>query len=198
MRKPTMRPALKTAPGALPRRRAGLLLAFLSTSFAGMAAAEPSNISPAGFDITIRKQLRTPLAQAWPAIGRIGQWWSSSHSWSGSASNMTLDLNAGGCFCERWGDGNAVEHGRVVAVRRSEKEALVRLQASLGPFQEMPVAGVLSFIVSAAENGSTLTVTYRLRGAADAGLDKAASGVDQVIAQQADRLARLIDTGKAE
>lgn len=176
----------------------GLALAVLAPG----AAAETANVSPAGFDITIRRELRTPMEKAWPSIGRIGQWWSSAHTWSGNAANMTMELAAGSCFCERWSDGQgggeSVEHGRVVAVRRSDKEALVRLQASLGPFQERPGAGILSFVVAAAENGSTLTVTYRFRGGADAGLDKVAAGVDKVIEQQADRLAKFIDSGKAE
>lgn len=180
----------------------GITFAIALAAPAPRAAAETANVTPAGFDITIRRALKTPPAQAWPAIGRIGQWWSSAHTWSGNAANMTMELNAGGCFCERWSDAQggpqSVEHGRVVAVRRSDTEALVRLQASLGPFQERPGAGVLSFVVAAAEGGSTLTVSYRFRGGADAGLDKVAGGVEKVIEQQADRLAKFIDGGKPE
>src|SRR6476660_9671714 len=42
----------------------------------------------------------TPLA-TWLALTKPGEWWSSKHSWSGVAKNMSLIPQGGGCFCER-------------------------------------------------------------------------------------------------
>ena len=37
---------------------------------------------------------------AWEAMLRPADWWNGEHTYSGDATNMSIDLEAGGCFCE--------------------------------------------------------------------------------------------------
>jgi uncharacterized protein YndB with AHSA1/START domain len=133
-------------------------------------------------------------ADVYRTIGQIDRWWSSKHTFSGSAANLSLDARAGGCFCEKWPDGSA-EHGRVI---QTQRDHLVRLSSTLGPFLDMAVSGVLSFALAPAAKGTTLTVTYRVSGDPSHNLKALAAVVDQVIGEQATRLGHFADSGKPE
>lgn len=105
-----------------------------------------------------------------------------------------LDLQAGGCFCERWGEAS-VEHGRVVFALPGE---LLRLRAALGPLQDMGLVGVLTFTMKPSGGGTALVGAYRISGDSLHGLDKLAPVVDGVIAEQVTRLKRFVETGRPE
>ena len=60
--------------------------------------------------------MKAPPPHLYAALGEIDRWWNGSHSYSGQAANLSLARQAGGCFCERWGN-NSVEHARVVYAR---------------------------------------------------------------------------------
>ena len=131
----------------------------------------------------------------WRAITPLPQWWNDQHTWSGKAANMVLELHAGGCWCERWGDGHSVMHGQVVWVQPGR---LVRLNAALGPLQELGAGGVLTLVTSTQEDKTFVRLTYRVAGAPDAGLDKLAPAVDQVLADQFQRLLKAATAGRAQ
>ncbi|HEY6513055.1 MAG TPA: hypothetical protein VI032_13805, partial [Burkholderiaceae bacterium] len=131
----------------------------------------------------------------WQALLQLPRWWSGAHTYSGDAANLSLDAQAGGCWCERWGDGNSAQHGQVMLVQPGRT---LRVSASLGPLQELAVNGVLTFTIAMQETKTILRVTYRVSGAPDAGLDKLAPAVDQVIGHQFKRLKSLAETGKPE
>ncbi len=105
---------------------ARLLLPLAAVLLAGPAHAEIKRA--AADDLAVEHHLSTPVAapDLFRAIGQIGKWWSSTHTWSGSAANLSLKLEAGGCFCERWADGSA-EHGHVI---QTQRDRLVRLNAT--------------------------------------------------------------------
>ena len=157
------------------------------------AHADTSNVSATGFVSTFREEVKATPDEAWKAIVQLPRWWSDAHTYSGKASNMSLDAVAGGCWCERWGDGNSVQHGQVVLVQPGR---VIRFNASLGPLQELAVNGVLTIVTSAQDGKTLLRMTYRVAGNADAGLDKLAPVVDQVIGAQYRRLKELAETGK--
>ena len=170
--------------------RALLALAALACP---AAQAELTAQSPAGFTIVHRAEVQAPPERVFGAIGEIGRWWNGAHTYSGNAANLRLDMDAGGCFCERW-DGGSVEHLRVVSVGRGK---LVRMLGGLGPLQMLPVNGVLTIEVSPAAEGRTaLAWTYRVSGPADAGLQEWAAPVDRVIGEQASRLAAYVQATK--
>jgi uncharacterized protein YndB with AHSA1/START domain len=166
-----------------------LLALAMATAGTG-AAAELSGTTPQGFTVTHVVDVKATPARVFEAFGQVGRWWSDAHTHSGRASNLTLDPTAGGCFCERW-DGASVEHARVVNVGRN---AHVRLEGALGPLQELPVRGVLTMSVKAgADERSTVRFVYRVGGPPEAGLDRWAAPVDQVLGEQLVRLARHLE-----
>jgi len=162
------------------------LAAAIAASFP--CAAKTSEVSPSGFVASFREEVDAPPAEAWTAIVQISRWWDGEHSYSGDPANFSLDPVAGGCWCERW-DGNSVEHMRVVQVLRNNT---LRLAGGLGPLQARAVNGVLTFALAPNGGKTTLSVTYRVRGSPDAGLDKVADAVDGVLGAQVKRLAALL------
>ena len=168
-------------------------------AFASPARADLSGVSPSGFAINYREEVKAAPDDAWKAIVQLPRWWNSLHSWSGQAANMSLDAQAGGCWCERWGQGHSAQHGQVVLVQPGR---VIRLSAALGPLQELAVNGVLTIAAGAgsgAEAGKNfLRISYRVSGDASAGLDRLAPAVDKVIAEQFRRLKNLVETGTPE
>lgn len=169
------------------------ITAGLLAAAAAPVRAETSEISPSGFTITYAVVVDADPQKVWQAFTQLPAWWNSAHTWSGQAANLSLDSTAGGCWCERWGNGASAVHGRVLLAIPG---SVLRLQAWLGPLQEMPVAGVLSFGTARRDDATRLRVTYRVAGAPDAGLDKLAPAVDKVIGEQVKRLKAFIETGK--
>ena len=107
------------------------------------------------------------LAEAAPAkvyadLLRPSAWWIPAHTWSGSARNLKLEGKAGGCFCEKLADGGSVQHGRVIFARPGQ---LLRLDAALGPLQDMAVVGVLTFSLAPDAGGTRITMSYKVSGA---------------------------------
>lgn len=96
----------------------------------------------------------------WLALISPARWWSSEHTWSADATNLRLTPQAGGCFCEtipetETPDGGftlqgSVEHMRVI---QAYPETALRMQGALGPLQSEPVTGILTIVISEAEEG---------------------------------------------
>lgn len=155
------------------------------------AAAAVSAASPSGFLVTIEAPAKAPARNVFAAIQQVGRWWDPQHTYSGNAGALSLEMRAGGCFCERW-DTNSVEHARVLWVARDKT---LRLEGSLGPLQELAVNGILQFSLEARGDDTALRLTYRVRGPAEAALDKQAAAVERVLAEQVRRLVRFVETG---
>lgn len=168
---------------------AGLVTIVLTTA---PAHAEVKSTAADHIQLLFTERVAAPPAAVYAAIGQIERWWSGEHSYSGDAANLSLSMQPGGCFCERWA-GGAVEHGRVVMLLRDQA---VRLEAALGPVQALGVSATLTFLVKAEDGGTTLTVGYRVNGSSASGLDKLAPAVDGVLGTQVQRLKRLVETGK--
>ena len=168
------------------RHLSGLALTFFAVAGAQADVLEARDNS---FSIETKLTVEGKANVVYQQLGRPGDWWDPEHTWSGSAKNLTLDLQAGGCFCEKLAKGGSIQHGRVIYVQPS---VMVRLDTPLGPLQEMPVTGVLTFAFAPGEKtGQALvTMTYRVSGAFTMESAKLASIVDQVMSNQ---LARLRD-----
>lgn len=162
---------------------------------AAAARAEVSEASASGFTINHAMVVDADPQAVYQAFTQLPRWWNSAHTWSGQASNLSLDAQAGGCWCERWGDGASAVHGRVLLALPG---SVLRFQAGLGPLQEIPNAGVLSFGTARRDGATRLRVTYRVAGAPEAGFDKLAPAVDAVIGEQVKRLKAFIETGKPD
>lgn len=149
-------------------------------------SSEHSFISSHSFHVnTDIKQSFTDLTE------NIGQWWHSDHTYSGDASNMTLEAKAGGCFCERWGN-NEVQHLRVVMSRPPQQ---LRLVGGLGPLQQEAVNGVMDWQLSSTDDGKTkINMTYKVSGARPGSLAEWAAPVDQVLALQFEQLKKHLSS----
>ncbi len=159
---------------------------ILALSATTAAIAEVRQSSADGAIIEHRFQIAATTKDAWAALIHPERWWPADHTWSGDPSYMQLSDQAGGCFCERWGE-NSAEHGRVIMALPGQ---LLRIRGSLGPFQEMAVTGVLTVRLAGKDGGTEATVTYRLSGDASHQLAAMMPVVDKVIGQQFGSFAR--------
>lgn len=168
--------------------------AALTATLSVPAAAATSEVSPAGFIVSLRYEVNATPHRLWESLGEPAKWWNSSHTWSGNAANLSLSRQASGCFCERWG-ANSVEHGRVVY---AAEDSVLRLLGALGPLQALAVDAVLTFAIAQKDGKTVLQVSYRVSGNASAALQDLAGPVDGVIAEQARRLVAYAESGKPD
>jgi uncharacterized protein YndB with AHSA1/START domain len=169
---------------ASTQRRRSLAVAFLA-GWPLAGSAEIKLAAPDAFLIEQRYAIAAPAAKVWDTLLHPEAWWPSDHTWSGDRRNLRLSGEAGACFCERWA-GGSVEHGRVVmAIPKS----LLRLDATLGPLQEMALSGVITIALAEKDGKTEMVVTHRASGDASHKLDAIAPIVDQVNAQQFGALA---------
>ena len=155
---------------------------------ASPAAAEVRDGTPNSFALEYRAELKAPPTRVYQTVGEVARWWNPEHSYSGKAQNLSLDLKAGGCFCERLPGGGGIEHLRVAYVEPGKR---VVLTGGLGPLLFEAVNGVMDMRMEPrSDGGSTLTVSYRAAGFANGNADKLAPLVDKVLAEQVARLAR--------
>ena len=158
--------------------RTGVSIALLLAS-AG-AAGEVTESSASSFHVRHELAIAAAPAIAWNALATPGRWWPKEHTWSGDADKLSLALTAGGCFCERW-EGGSAEHARVLMVRQRE---LLRMDAPLGPLQEMGLSGLLTLTLEPAGEGTEADVSFRASGDASHQLENLAPIVDRVVAEQ--------------
>ena len=196
---------METKTALLPRGTTGRFLLGLIGCLltAQVAYADTSAVSSSGFTSSFRAEIQTAPAQAWGAVRQLPRWWSPAHTYSGSAANLSLDAQAGGCWCERWRDAagasHSVQHAQVVLAQEGR---VLRLNGAFGPLQDMAVVGVLTIVTATGTGAETgkhfLRMTYRVAGGSEAGLDKLAPVVDGVIGEQFKRLKALIETGSVD
>jgi uncharacterized protein YndB with AHSA1/START domain len=156
-----------------------IALALLAAS--APAAAEVVGASPNGFEIRQVVPLVVKPEVAFGAFANLPAWWNPEHTYSGKSQNLSLALNPGGCFCERFPDGGGVEHMRVTFVDPGKRMVMT---GALGPLLYEAVAGVLDVQVKSTAGGSQLTLDYKAAGFANGGADKLAPIIDQVLADQ--------------
>jgi uncharacterized protein YndB with AHSA1/START domain len=167
---------------------------FCALLLSAIASAEITKVRPDSLIIEHKVELAGAPAKAWRALVDVGHWWHPDHTWSGSAANLSLKAEAGGCFCEKWKDGS-VEHGRAVFVHNDK---VLRLSAALGPLQELAVTGVLTFTLVAKGPVTVVGLYYRVSGDDTHALDGLAPAVNTVLGTQLARLKKFADTGKPD
>ena len=95
------------------------------------ASAEVADAAPNGFTIVEAAHIAAASDTVYTALIAPQRWWSSAHTFSGSAANMSLDAKAGGCWCESLPGGGSVLHMTVVYAAPGKG---LHLRGSLGPF----------------------------------------------------------------
>lgn len=169
-------------------RKSGLLLA--AALAATPAGAEVVKTDPAGFVTEHKLVVAAPPAKVWATIARPALWWSSEHTYSGNAANISVDARPGGCWCEKIGDG-AIEHLRTLYAQPGK---ILRFSGALGPLQSGAVTGTLTFALKPAGEGTELTITYVVGGYHPNGLGTFAAIVDGVVGAQWAGLKKAAET----
>lgn len=159
-------------------RTLSIALALLAMS---PAAAEVTATTETSFTVTQKVTVAAPAAKVWAKLIAPSAWWSSAHTWSGSAANLSLDPRVGGCWCEKLPDGGGVEHMRVVFFQPNR---MLRLSGTLGPLQSFPASGVMTVTLTPAADGKSTAVKVDYAVAGAPGLGQIASPVDGVLGQQ--------------
>lgn len=175
-----------------------IIVTSVVAALAGAAPASARVVStaPHGFELAERGIVKAPPAEVYRTLVDIASWWNSSHTYSGSAANLSIEARAGGCWCERISDGGTIEHMRVVY---AQPGAMLRAQGGLGPLQGEGAAGSLTWTIKAAAGGgSELVQSYVVGGYIRMGSDKLAPLVDKVMAEQFRRLVAKLETGSAD
>ncbi len=153
-------------------------------------SAEVLSVGSNGFEVRETVHVSATSDKGYAALLQPARWWSSDHTFSGSAANLVLDARAGGCWCENLPDGGSVEHLHVVYVAPGK---MLRLRGALGPFQGLGADGAMTWAVKSGANGTDISVSYTLGGYAKDGFDAASKAADRVLGEQIERLRKLID-----
>lgn len=122
-------------------------------------SAQVKHVSEHGF--VVENIIETTLAPSaiWQALTQdVDLWWPKDHSWW--YGTFSIDAVAGGCFCEVNGSQSA-EHMRIVFV---DPNKVLRMSGGLGPLQGMGMNGALDWVMTPLENGTQVTLTYRVHG----------------------------------
>jgi hypothetical protein len=154
--------------------------------------AEVVDSSAAGFTVKQTVTMHAAPQEVYRRIFHIGEWWSSQHTFSGDAHNLSLEEKAGGCFCEKLANGGAVKNMEVVSMAPGKS---VVLHGVLGPLQTLAATGSLQILLTPADAGTKVEVTYVVGGYLPAGLNTWAAPVDGVLKEQFTRLKALLEKG---
>lgn len=172
------------------RARVAVVGALLVLCAQRPGAAEVLDSGPTGFTARTIVSIAKPTTVVYDAfVGRVGEWWDASHTWSGQSTNLSIDARPGGCFCERL-VGGGVQH---MAVLYADRGKMLRMSGGLGPLQGMAVTATLSVTLTEANGATTLEAVYAVGGYTKDGLAGFAAPVDQVLAGQFRRLKALLD-----
>ena len=148
-----------------------------------------------GFVVRVTAEVTAKPADAWKTMTSPAQWWSSQHTFSGDAANLTLDPVVGGCFCEtlpRPDDAPAtqkpggVQHMRVIYV---EPPRAMRLVGALGPLQSEALAATMTMTIKPTDKGSRILFEYVAGGFMRYKVEEIAPAVDRMLAGQITSLA---------
>jgi hypothetical protein len=169
------------------------LAMLAAVGLASSVRADVVDMNGVGFQVKETAEIAAPAAKVWAALGQIGSWWNSKHSWSGDARNLTLELKSGACLCEALPDGGGAHHMTVIFAAPG-KTAI--LDGTLGPLMYSGTAGHLVWSLAEQDGKTTLTQTYYVGGYMQGGLENLAPAVDGVLGEQLVRLKRYVETGK--
>jgi hypothetical protein len=168
---------------------AAAMIAFAPA--AQRAAAEVVSVAANGFEVRETAHTAAAPDKVYAEMLMPAHWWSSDHTFSGSAANLMLDARAGGCWCETLPNGGSVEHLRVIFVAPGK---MLRMRGALGPFQGLTVDGVMTWSVKSAPGGGTdVNFTYSIAGFVKDGFDELSKAADHVLGVQIQTLKKLVD-----
>ena len=173
----------------------GAAVAFALVAMQCAAHGEVVDQQPNGFSLQEKEQIAAPPDKVYAALIDVGHWWSSAHSFSGDAKNMTLDARGGGCWCETIPKtGGSVQHMTVVY---ADPGKMLRMRGALGPFHATGMEGAMNIVLTPNKQGTEVQMVYNLGGYVLNGYQSLPTSADGVLGLQLFRLKQLIETGSA-
>jgi len=172
--------------------------AIACTAAAFTAAPAHANVhqsSDQGFVIRLTAEVPASVTETWQELLRPADWWSGEHTYSGDASNMSIEQHAGGCFCEALPDPEggplapprgSVEHMRVINI---EQNRVLRMSGALGPLQSEAANGTLTIVLKPGDAGTRILWEYVVGGYMRQKPAEIGPLVDKVLGEQVSRLA---------
>ena len=164
----------------------GTILVVTAATWQAQAAV--SDVTATGFEVVETVEIAATPQAVYSLLVTPARWWSSDHTFSGSAANLTLSPTAGGCWCEALPDGGSVEHMHVVMAVPGKR---LVLKGGLGPLVNQAMAGAMEWTLKpsgSGGSGTALTLNYRVAGYMHGGFASLPNGIDSVLAEQAGRL----------
>jgi uncharacterized protein YndB with AHSA1/START domain len=158
-------------------------------------SAEVTDSSPGGFTVKISFTVTAAPGAVYDAVMKPANWWSSGHTFSGDAHNLSIDAKPMGCFCEKLPNGGGVRHLEVVSVMPGK---LLVMTGGLGPLQSQALSGSMSIGIAAAGDETKLSMTYAVAGYVPAGANTWAAPVNGMLSEQFTRLKNYIEHGTPE
>ena len=158
------------------------VLAIVPTTQAEVIAASPDHF-------TLKLEAETPLepAEVWDRLVEPSEWWLSDHTYSGDASNLVLDPQAGGLWAETWDEGT-VWHGTVL---QAQPDKSLDMTAPFGPQPGLAVTSIWTITLTPADAGGTvITFDHVTNGSSASDLEALAPAVDFVKSEALKSLAR--------
>jgi len=153
----------------------------LAAALAAPAAAKVTDQGPGGFTVALEGDISMTPDYAFARFVDIGSWWSDGHSFSGSARNMTITPQPGGCWCETLPNSGFVEHMRVVF---ADPGKMLVLKGGMGPLVFMGATGALTIKFEHKDEGTHVTLTFAVGGYDPGGWGDLSKAVDGVLAEQ--------------
>jgi len=163
------------------------LSAILACGLPAAATAEVVSSAPDHFTLKLEAHSDLSTKEVWARLIEPSDWWLPDHTYSGDASNLTLDAQAGGFWREDW-EGGSVWHATVL---QAQPEQTLVLSAPFGPLQGLAVKSIWTITLTPSDSdGTQITFDHVTNGTDASGLDDLAPAVDFVKQQAIESLAR--------
>src|ERR1700712_5013240 len=169
---------------------------WVCLSIPGFLAAEVVDSAPNGFTVRQTYTINAKPAEVYQKLTHnVGDWWSSAHTFSRDAHNLSIDDKPGGCFCEKLPNGGGVQH---LQVAFAAPGSALLMRGGMGPLMGLGVTGGLEISLAADANGTKMTVTYSVGGYIPKGADTWAKPVDGMLSETFSRFKVYLETGSPE
>ncbi|WP_155825761.1 SRPBCC family protein [Hirschia maritima] len=165
------------------KTKLGAFLVF-STLISTPVQAEVLSSSPSEY--TLKQEAETSLSpeELWDRLIHPETWWHPDHTYSSSSQNLSLTLEVGGKWLEKWEAGEVL-HGTITSF---EPNKSLILDAPFGPLKDLDVTVTWSISIMPNGTGSKVVFHETAYGNEDAKLNELAPAVDFVKTEAIKRL----------
>jgi uncharacterized protein YndB with AHSA1/START domain len=155
------------------------------------ARSEVLDSGPGGFTVRETVTIAASPDEVYRRIlHNVGDWWSSDHTYSGDAHNLSIEEKPMGCFCEKLPNGGSVRHMEVVYLAPGK---VIGMNGALGPLGSLAATGSMQIQLTAAGSGTNVVVNCAVAGYLPKGMNTWAAPVDGVLNEQFTRLKAYVE-----